>query len=79
MNKELFGLREKIAAATSEQEIVNFLKTGNTYEFASPRTRISWKNTAYRVINKLKNTQSVEEVNNTDKKVLKSKNKKVKK
>lgn len=78
MKKELFGLREKIAAASSEQEIVNFLKIGNTYEFASARTRISWKNTAFRVINKLKQTDSTEQSNDVPKKSVKTKGKKVK-
>ena len=42
MSKEVFGLREKIAKATNEQEIVKLLKIGNSYEFASARTRASW-------------------------------------
>ena len=57
-NKEVFGLREKIAKATSEQEIVKLLKLGNSYEFASARTRASWKNTGFRVLENLKNTES---------------------
>ena len=58
MSKEVFGLREKIAKATSEQEIVKLLKLGNSYEFASARTRASWKNTGFRVLENLKNTES---------------------
>lgn len=78
MKKEIFGLREKIAAATNEQEIVSFLKIGNSYEFASPRTRASWKNTAFRVINKLKQSDSNEESNDVPKKSVKTKGKRVK-
>lgn len=58
MSKEVFGLREKIVKATSEQEIVKLLKLGNSYEFASARTRASWKNTGFRVLENLKNTES---------------------
>lgn len=58
MSKEVFGLREKIAKATSEQEIIKLLKLGNSYEFASARTRASWKNTGFRVLENLKNTES---------------------
>lgn len=58
MSKEVFGLREKIAKATSEQEIVKLLKLGNSYEFVSARTRASWKNTGFRVLENLKNTES---------------------
>lgn len=77
MNKEIFGLREKIASSTTEQEIVNFLKIGNSFEFASPRTRASWKNTAFRVINKLKN--NAVDTENVSKKTVKSKDKKINK
>lgn len=78
MSKEVFGLREKIAVATSEQEIVKLLKVGNTYEFASSRTRSSWKNTAFKVLQKLKEGMSSENTEETPKKTNKSKGKKVK-
>ena len=76
MSKNIFGLREKIANATSEQEIVSLLKTGQTFEFASPRK--SWKNTGYRTLERLKNVVEAEsKADNT--KETKVKNKKVKK
>jgi hypothetical protein len=75
MSKEIFGLREKIAYCTTEQEIVNLLKVGNSFEFASPRTRASWKNTAFRVLNKLKT--SVVDTEPVSNKSVKSKGKRV--
>jgi len=78
MSKNIFGLREKIANATSEQEIVSLLKTGQTFEFANPRTQKSWKNTGYRTLERLKNVVEAEsKADNT--KETKVKNKKVKK
>lgn len=75
MSKEVFGLREKIAKATSEQEIAKLLKIGHTYEFASVRTRASWKNTGFKVLENLKNaSQPIEE-----KSEVKQKSKKTKK
>jgi len=71
MRKEIFGLREKIASSTTEQEIVNFLKIGNSFEFASLRTRASWKNTAFKVLNKLKT--EVVDTEPVPKKTVKSK------
>jgi len=56
MNNEIFGLKEKIARATSDQEIANLLMIGNTYKFASVRTRASWKNIGFKVLENLKNT-----------------------
>ena len=61
MSKEVFGLREKIAKATNEQEIAKLLKIGNSYEFARARTRASWKNTGFRVLENLKNVNSTSE------------------
>ena len=55
MNTEIFGLKEKIARATSDQEIANLLTIGNTYKFASARTRASWKNVGFKVLENLKN------------------------
>lgn len=78
MNKEVFGLREKIALATSEQEVVKLLKVGNDYEFASARTRDSWKNTAFKVLQKLKESTTSDNSEESSKKTNKSKNKKVK-
>lgn len=78
MNKEVFGLREKIAVANSEQEIVKLLKVGNEYEFASSRTRSSWKNTAFKVLQKLKENTSPSKTEDVPKKIVKSKGKKIK-
>jgi hypothetical protein len=75
MSKNAFGLREKIANATSEQEVVSLLKTGQSFEFASPRTQKSWKNTGYRTLERLKNVVETESKSDN----TKVKNKKVKK
>lgn len=40
------GLREQIKTATSESEVTTLLSKGQTYEFASDRTKKSWKSTA---------------------------------
>ena len=44
----MLGLRQKILSATSEEEVNKLLEEGKTYEFASVRTRNSWKNAARR-------------------------------
>lgn len=44
MNKS--GLREQIVGATSEEEIAALLKQGQSYEWASQKTRRRWKRTA---------------------------------
>lgn len=80
MSKNIFGLKEKIANAINEQEIVSLLKIGQTYKFASPRTRKSWKNAGYRSLERHKNVVKVEsEVESDNTKETKVKNKKVKK
>lgn len=48
---ELIGLKQKLQKAASETEIVDLLNTGKTYEFASDRTKRSWKNSSKRRIN----------------------------
>jgi len=78
MSKTIFGLREKIANAASEQEVISLLKTSQTFEFASPRTQKSWKNTGYRTLERLKNVVGVESKDDNTKET-KVKNKKVKK
>lgn len=84
MSKNIFGLKEKIANAINEQEIVSLLKIGQTYKFVSPRTRRSWKNAGYRSLERHKNVVKVEsevesEVESDNTKETKVKNKKVKK
>jgi hypothetical protein len=78
MSKNIFGLREKIANATSEQEVITLLKTGQTYEFASPRTQNSWKNTGYRTLERLKSVIEVESKGDNSKET-RVKTKKIKK
>jgi hypothetical protein len=82
MSKNIFGLKEKIANAINEQEIVSLLKIGQTYKFASPRTQKSWKNAGYRSLERHKTVVEVEvesEVKSDNTKETKFKNKKVKK
>lgn len=40
------GLREQIKTANSESEVSTLLSTGKSFEFASERTKQSWKSTA---------------------------------
>lgn len=47
------GLRERIANAQTETEIVQLLSSGNTLQYASDRTRQSWRYTAQRRIRQL--------------------------
>jgi deoxyribose-phosphate aldolase len=42
------GLRQKILSATSEAEVSKLMEEGKTYEFASVKTRNSWKSAAAR-------------------------------
>lgn len=42
------GLRQKILSASSEEEVNKLLTEGKTYEFASTKTRNSWKSAAQR-------------------------------
>lgn len=44
----MLGLRQKILTATSEAEVAKLLEEGKTYEFASVKTRNSWKSAARR-------------------------------
>lgn len=47
----MMGLRQKILSAASEEEVNKLLAEGKTYEFASNKTRSSWKNAAARRLN----------------------------
>ena len=40
------GLREQIKTATSETEVTSLLSKAQSFEFASDRTKKSWKSTA---------------------------------
>ena len=40
------GLREQIKTANSESEVSTLLSQGKNFEFASDRTKQSWKSTA---------------------------------
>jgi len=40
------GLREQIKNAKTAPDVDSLLRTGSKYEFASPRTKQSWKSTA---------------------------------
>lgn len=55
------GLRQQILAATSEDEVTKLLEAGKGYEFASRKTRNSWKSAARRALNQ-KAPTPVEEV-----------------
>lgn len=57
MNKH-HGLKEQIAHAETEQQVINLFKNGQSLQDASPRTKLSWKNTAQRRLRQLIQQQS---------------------
>jgi hypothetical protein len=59
------GLKERIAQATSETEVIQLLTSGQTFNYASPRTKLNWKYTAQRRIRQLQQTVLVETSTNT--------------
>lgn len=65
---ESIGLREQIKNATSNEEIQSLLNTGKTFEWATPRTRLSWKHTANQTLEKLSSATKTADVNFEDKK-----------
>lgn len=52
------GLRERIANAETETEVIQLLSSGSTLQYASPRTKLSWKHTAQRRIRQLQKQDS---------------------
>ena len=65
---ESIGLREQIKNATSTEEIQSLLNIGKTFEWATPKTRLSWKHTANRTHEELLSATKTTEVNSEDKK-----------
>jgi hypothetical protein len=65
---ESIGLREQIKNATSTEEIHSLLNIGKTFEWTTPRTRLSWKHTANRTLEKLSSASKTAEVNSEDNK-----------
>lgn len=57
MNKPI-GLRERIANAETETEVIQLLSSGNNLQYASLRTQLSWKHTAQRRIRQLQKQNS---------------------
>jgi hypothetical protein len=53
------GLRERIAHAENETEVIQLLASGNDLQYASPRTRLSWKHTAQRRIRQLQKAETI--------------------
>jgi hypothetical protein len=75
MNKSI-GLREQIRDATSNEEVQSLLNIGKTFEWATPRTKLSWKHTANRTLEKLTSATKTAEVNSEEKKDKKKVSKK---
>jgi len=50
------GLKEQIKSAKSDSEINTLLQSGQKYEFASTRTKNSWKSTAKFRLTELNNS-----------------------
>lgn len=75
MNKSI-GLREQIRDATTNEEVQSLMSTGKTFEWATPRTRLSWKHTAHRTLERLSSTPKETEVMSEEKKEKKRVSKK---
>jgi hypothetical protein len=58
----MMGLKQKILSAASEEEVNKLVAEGKTYEFASVKTRNSWKSAATRRLKGAKYTPTVAEV-----------------
>lgn len=54
------GLREQIKNAGSEAEINDLISKGRTFEYASDRTKNSWKSTARYRLSELNNPVPVQ-------------------
>lgn len=70
------GLRERIANAATEAEVIQLLSSGNNLKYASPRTRLSWKHTAQRRVRQL---QKQETTPSSDKSIVSNKKKTISK
>jgi hypothetical protein len=72
------GLKERIAHAENETEIIQLLASGNDLKYASPRTKLSWKHTAQRRICQLQKeklpVETIEKLPVSNKKKIKGKN-----
>jgi deoxyribose-phosphate aldolase len=53
------GLRQRILSAASAEEVTKLMDEGNTYEFASVKTKNSWSHAAKRVGTGAKYTPTV--------------------
>lgn len=73
------SLKSRIKSATTEAEVLNLLKEGKSFEFASKRTRNSWLHASKRVIASFKGTTYVAPVKEDDFVEKKTKKQKVKK
>lgn len=77
MSGNIFGLKQKINAASTEKEVLDLLQTSKTYVDASPKTIRSWKNASAKKLQQLNLTiSSVEKVENDSDKPVKKKKKK---
>lgn len=68
----MMGLKQKILSAASEEEVNKLVAEGKTYEFASVKTRNSWKSAATRRLKGVKYTPTVAAVPAKKRKVRKS-------
>lgn len=72
MNKSI-GLREQIKNATSNEEVQTLLSAGKTFEWATLRTRLSWKHTAKKTLDRLSSTSKENVVTSEQKKKVSKK------
>jgi hypothetical protein len=80
MSGNIFGLKQKINAASTEKEVLDLLQLSKTFVDASPETIRSWKNSSTKKLHQLNSTkpsvENVENVETVDDKPTKKKKKK---
>jgi len=77
MSGNIFGLKQKINAASTEKEVLDLLQLSKTYVDASPETIRSWKNATIKRLHQLNSTKpAIENVETDDSKPAKKKKKK---
>jgi hypothetical protein len=77
MSGNIFGLKQKINAASTEKEVLDLLQLSKTFVDASPETIRSWKNSSTKKLHQLNSTKpAIENVETVDDKPTKKKKKK---
>ena len=77
MSGNIFGLKQKINAASTEKEVLDLLQLSKTFVDASTETIRSWKNSSTKKLHQLNSTKpAIENVETDNNKPVKKKKKK---